>query len=197
VLFEGGLFTSAATDAVVWALQGYALGLVAHSSLEVCARSFYAQQDTYTPLYVAVGAMSVNILASVLLRGPLGHGGLALGNSIGVSIEVIALLIIARRRLNGVDERRILKALAHFVAASIAMAAAIAVIQSIFSVMPLPDGFAVNERLRSAIAIGVPFALTAVIGLIVYVIVASALGSEEVRALPRMILRRRVVPSID
>lgn len=197
VLFEGGLFTSAATDAVVWALQGYALGLVAHSSLEVCARSFYAQQDTYTPLYVAVGAMIVNILASIILRGPLGHGGLALGNSIGVSIEVIVLLIIARRRLNGIDERRVLKALGHFVAASIAMAAAIIITQSIFSVLPLPDTLSLPERLRSAIAIGVPFILTAVIGLIIYVIVASALGSEEVRALPRMILRRRPVSSID
>jgi putative peptidoglycan lipid II flippase len=137
--------------------------------------------------------MAVNILASILLRGPLGHGGLALGNSIGVSIEVILLLIIARRRLRGIDERRILKALAHFVAGSIGMAVTIIAVQSIFSVMPLPDALALDEKLRSAIAIGVPLVVAAVIGLIVYVIVASALGSEEVRALPRMILKRRAV----
>ena len=50
VMFERGLFTSQATDLVTWAVQGYALGLIAQSLLEVCARTFYAQQDTRTPL---------------------------------------------------------------------------------------------------------------------------------------------------
>ena len=191
VLFEGGLFQSGATDAVVWALQGYAFGLIGHSLLEVSARSFYAQQDTRTPLFVAIGAMGVNVIASLMLRGPLGHGGLALANSIGVSLEVIGLLFIARRRLNGIDERRVAIAALRFVVGSIVMVFAIVVLQSIFVVLPLPDGITVSLTLRTAIEIGLPLIAAGVIGLIVYVITASALGSEEVRALPRMIRRRR------
>lgn len=94
----------AASDDVMlliqWAVQGYALGLIGHSLLEVAARTFYAQQDTWTPLVVAIGAMAVGIAASVILRPVLGVGGLALANAIGVTVEVAALLIILRPRLN-------------------------------------------------------------------------------------------------
>jgi putative peptidoglycan lipid II flippase len=87
-----------ATLLITWAVHGYALGMIGHSMLEVTARTFYAQQDTWTPLYVAVGAMCVAIMASFLLRDALGVGGLALANAIGVSVEVITLLLILRRR---------------------------------------------------------------------------------------------------
>ncbi len=94
----------AASDDVMlliqWAVQGYALGLIGHSLLEVAARTFYAQQDTWTPLVVAIGAMAVGIAASVILRPVFGVGGLALANAVGVTVEVAALLIILRPRLN-------------------------------------------------------------------------------------------------
>ncbi len=90
---------------ITWALQGYALGLIAQSTLEVVARTFYAQQDTWTPLYVAVGSMGVTITASFVLRPVLGVGGLALANAIGVTVEVTTLLFILRRRLQGYASR--------------------------------------------------------------------------------------------
>ncbi len=99
ILFERGEFTPESTTLVTWAVQGYALGLIGHSMLEVGARTFYAQQDTRTPLLVAAGAMIISIAASVVLRDALGVGGLALANSIGVTVEVSALLILLRRRL--------------------------------------------------------------------------------------------------
>ena len=43
--------------------------------------------------------MRVTIAASFLLRDALGVGGLALANAIGVTVEVITLLFILRRRL--------------------------------------------------------------------------------------------------
>ena len=89
-----------ATLLTTWALHGYALGLIAHSLLEVVARTFYAQQDTWTPLYVAIGAMGVAIVVSFALRSTLGVGGLALANAIGATLEVGTLLIILLRRLS-------------------------------------------------------------------------------------------------
>jgi putative peptidoglycan lipid II flippase len=96
VLYDTDL---AATLLITWAVHGYALGMIGHSMLEITARTFYAQQDTWTPLYVAVGAMLVAIATSFLLRDTLGVGGLALANAIGVTVEVITLLLILRRRL--------------------------------------------------------------------------------------------------
>ncbi len=190
VLFEGGLFEASATDAVVWALQAYALGLIAHSMLEVCARIFYAQQDTWTPLYAAAGAMIVVIAASLILREAFGHAGLALANSIGVSLEVLALLLIADRRLRGIDGRRIATSLARFVAASLVMALAIVALQGVFARWSLPDGVSPGSTLRAALESGIPFIVAAGVGLLVYVSTALAMGSEELRALPRVVLRR-------
>ncbi|HKZ83400.1 MAG TPA: murein biosynthesis integral membrane protein MurJ [Anaerolineae bacterium] len=190
VLFEGGLFQASATDAVVWALQAYALGLIAHSMLEVCARIFYAQQDTWTPLYAAAGAMIVVIAASLVLREAFGHAGLALANSIGVSLEVLALLLIADRRVRGIDGRRIATSLARFVAASLVMALAIVALQGVFARWSLPDGVSPSSTLRSALEIGIPFSIAAGVGVLVYFVTALAMGSEEMRALPRVVLRR-------
>lgn len=102
ILFERGEFTPESTTLVTWVVHGYALGLIGHSMLEVSARTFYAQQDTRTPLIVAVGAMIIAITFSAALREVWGVGGLALANSIGVTVEVLALLVLLRRRLSPV-----------------------------------------------------------------------------------------------
>jgi peptidoglycan biosynthesis protein MviN/MurJ (putative lipid II flippase) len=49
---------------------------------------------------VAVGAMGVAIAASFLLRPTWGVGGLALANAIGVTVEVVTLLLILHHRFN-------------------------------------------------------------------------------------------------
>ncbi len=87
------------SELVAYALQFYALGLAGHSALEVAARSFYAQQDTRTPLLVAVGAMIVTVLASLVFMRPLSYGGLALGNALGFTVESGVLIWLMERRL--------------------------------------------------------------------------------------------------
>ncbi|HZY45318.1 MAG TPA: murein biosynthesis integral membrane protein MurJ, partial [Anaerolineae bacterium] len=190
LLFERGKFTSDATDLVTFAVQGYAIGLIGQSLLEVCARTFYAQQDTATPLFVAIGAMAVNILASVILKGTLGVGGLALANSIGVTIEVLGLLIILRHRLRGVDGRRIARSILKFAAGSIGMLIVVLIAQSIFISLPLHLDSIGSDSLRSALERGLPLIAASILGAIVYVILMIALRSEELIGLRRSIGRR-------
>jgi putative peptidoglycan lipid II flippase len=121
VLYQRGAFDAAATDAVFIALRFYALGLIGHAALEVAARSFFAQQDTITPLLIAAGSAAFNITLGVLLMGPLGHGGLALANALTISAEVLTLLIVLRRRWKGLDGRRILGTLWRILAATLVM----------------------------------------------------------------------------
>ena len=116
VLYERGAFTSHSTDLVSWALLWYSAGLVGHSLVEVLSRAFYALHDTKTPVSVGVIAMAINILLSFGLAslfervGWLPLGGLALANSLATALESVALLIILRRRLQGLEGRRILQA---------------------------------------------------------------------------------------
>ena len=97
---SGLFFGVGNADVVAYALQFYALGLVGHSALEVAARTFYAQQDTRTPLAVAAGAMLIAVTASLILMRPLSYGGLALGNAIGFTVESGVLVWLMERRLS-------------------------------------------------------------------------------------------------
>jgi putative peptidoglycan lipid II flippase len=91
ILFERGNFTAQSTQAVAYALQFYALGLVAHALVEIIVRVFYALHDTFTPVLIGVGAMILNIGLSLLWVNGLSYGGLALANSAATGLEMVAL----------------------------------------------------------------------------------------------------------
>jgi putative peptidoglycan lipid II flippase len=129
LLYQRGAFDTAATDAVFVALRFYALGLVGHACLELAARAFFAQQDTVTPLLIAAGSAAVNVVLGMILMGPLGYGGLALANSLAISAEVLALLLILRRRWDGVEGREMLDTLRRVGVATLLMAIAIIAVE--------------------------------------------------------------------
>ncbi len=115
LMFQYGAFTQTSTQLISWALLWYAIGLVGHSVVEIMARSFYAMQDTKTPVLVGAAAMALNVVLSILLSGwfarlgwlPL--GGLALANSIATALEATGLVIFMHRRLRGLEGARVLK----------------------------------------------------------------------------------------
>jgi putative peptidoglycan lipid II flippase len=129
LLYQGGKFGDRSTEMVAWALLWYAAGLVGHCVVEIVSRAFYALHDTKTPVIVGIIAMSLNIGFSLLFSsifiswGWMPHGGLALANSLATGLEMAALLVIMRRRLNGLRGSHILNALWKGAAGCAAMAA--------------------------------------------------------------------------
>jgi putative peptidoglycan lipid II flippase len=115
MFFQRNAFDRQDVNMVAWALAWYAVGLVAHSLLEIVTRAFYALHDTATPVRVGGAAMALNVALSLLLRwgfewaGPrlLGTdyrpwmplGGLALANSIATFLETLTLSWLLRARL--------------------------------------------------------------------------------------------------
>jgi putative peptidoglycan lipid II flippase len=130
-LLQGGEFDAHSTDLVAWALLWYAAGLVGHSVVEILSRAFYAMHDTKTPVLVGVTAMSLNLVFSfafsaLFLRvGWAPHGGLALANSLATALEMGGLLILMRRRLNGLDGRQIVGGMSQAILATLAMSLAL------------------------------------------------------------------------
>lgn len=113
VLFQRGEFTRESTMMVAYALQFYAIGLVAHAALEIIVRAFYALHDTMTPVLAGVGAMVLNIVLSLVLVNWLSFGGLALANSVATLLETVLLFWLLRGRLGrvgvaSVDVKRVL-----------------------------------------------------------------------------------------
>ena len=113
LLYQRGEFGADSTAIVAWALLWYAAGLVGHSVVEITSRAFYALRDTKTPVVIGILTMGLNLVLSLLFTrlflvlGWMPHGGLALANSLATFLEMIGLLILMRRRLDGMDGRLI------------------------------------------------------------------------------------------
>jgi len=127
LLFQRGAFEAGSTAMVAPALALYALGLPAHSLLEIVVRAFYALHDTRTPVGIGVAAMGLNVALSLALL-PLfaglawpAHAALALSNSLATTLETAVLLWLIGRRMGGLEGRRMAGTLARTGLAAAAM----------------------------------------------------------------------------
>jgi len=99
LLFERGAFDANATQMTASALFYFSLGMFAMSLNMVLTRAYYAVQDVRTPLYIGFSSIIVNILASRLLVGSMGHSGLALANSLAAIYSAVAMYLLLKRHL--------------------------------------------------------------------------------------------------
>jgi putative peptidoglycan lipid II flippase len=206
-LLERGAFDASASDLVFSALSGFALGLVVHSVLEVVARSFYADKDTLTPLLIGVVSTVINVVLAFILSGvqqveqtlifnPImatfqttvmslslsNIGGVTLANSLAVTFEVIALLIILRRRWQGIAEGTLGVTLLKTTFASLAMGLGIVLVDLLWNAAGLAD-----RGLTFTIA---QISVEMLVGIGVFVLVAVLLKMQEINFLLRLIRRR-------
>src|SRR6476660_3995535 len=124
LLLERGRFTPHDTAATAAALIFYSPGLLGYSAVKIASPSFYSLRDSRTPVIVSVIAVLTNLTINLLLVRVMGYRGLALGTALAALFNAGALLWLLRRRLGGLDERRVFIAFVKILAASIAMGAA-------------------------------------------------------------------------
>ena len=108
LLFEYGRFSPEAVRAVARASVCYSLGLVAYAGVKVVVPTFYALSEARTPVIAAVLAVVVNVILNLLLMQPLGYLGLALATAVSAGVNFVYLLVRLRRRVGGLDGKRIL-----------------------------------------------------------------------------------------
>ncbi|MDN5819546.1 MAG: polysaccharide biosynthesis C-terminal domain-containing protein [bacterium] len=79
------------------------VAILFRSVYHIAARSFYAQQDTRTPLYISFVAIGLNIFLAIWLTMQVGLGayGLAWAQSIVAVVEVTILFLVMSRRIKG------------------------------------------------------------------------------------------------
>jgi putative peptidoglycan lipid II flippase len=127
LMLQYGKFTETSTQLISWALLWFSVGLVGHCLVEILARSFYAMHNTKTPVFVGAAAMGLNVVFSILFSawfariGWMPLGGLALANSLATGLEATGLLVLMRRKLNGLQGHRVLTGTAHALLAALAM----------------------------------------------------------------------------
>ena len=74
------------------------IGLPAFISVKILAASFFAREDTKTPVYVAIFAMMINLILNLVLIQKYMHVGLALATSISSWINFLTLIIILKKK---------------------------------------------------------------------------------------------------
>ncbi len=99
-IFQRNAFTPHDVEMATLSLEAFAVGVCGFIFVKVLAPGFFAQQDTKTPMRIAMVAVLVNIILSVLLVGPLQHTGLALAVSIAAWVN--ASLLFAMLLVRGI-----------------------------------------------------------------------------------------------
>jgi putative peptidoglycan lipid II flippase len=183
LLFERGEWTAESTAGTAWALSFFAIGIAGHSLLEVLSRAFYALADTRTPVAIGIISMLSNIVLSVIFirligdAGSLSRGpfaGLALSNSLTTIGEAIALWWLLRRRIGGVNDARVMDGVWRGLVASSGMG------------IVLLAGLSFLNNYGSLLAV----AIGGLVGATIFFGLSLALGMEEARAVPRMVVQR-------
>ena len=96
-VFEHGAFKTVDTLAVAPAVVAFAAGLPAYSLTKVFQPSFYAREDTKTPMQFAIVSVVVNIIASVVLSYFFGHVGIAMATSLAAWTNAAQLYFRLRK----------------------------------------------------------------------------------------------------
>lgn len=180
VLFERGHFDATATILTARALFFYAVGLWAFSVIRVIVSAFYSLQDTRTPMKAAIAALAANIIFSLLLMFPLGHGGLALATSIASAVNVILLTVVLTRKIGSFMDRDFYGSVFRMVLASVAMWMAILLLDWVF---PWQADGSFQQRLLFLVA-------AVAVGAAAFFSLCAALKISEMTSLVRVFLKK-------
>jgi putative peptidoglycan lipid II flippase len=125
VLYQHGRFDALEAAEAAGALRFYAVGLAGYASLKVLVNAFYALDQRKTPMLVSFLAVGFNLLFNWLFTFRLGwgHRGLALSTGLVASCNFLLLYLLMRRRLEGLESRRLLLTALKVSVAAAAMAA--------------------------------------------------------------------------
>jgi putative peptidoglycan lipid II flippase len=121
VLFERGAFAVESSALTAWPLAFFAVGLSAFSCVKVVVPAFYALGDTRSPVWIAAGAMILNIGLNILFFGPLQNGGPALATSLAAFFNSTALIAVFSSRYGSLGVRDAGLSVLKFAAAALGM----------------------------------------------------------------------------
>ncbi len=109
VLFEHNNFIAADTEKVAYILVYHSLGLVFFGLLMVLNRIFYAFKNVKTPLKIALFSILTNLFLDWLLIKFMNVAGVALSSTLVAVFNVVALMIILRKKVGFLGGKRITK----------------------------------------------------------------------------------------
>jgi len=173
VLFERGAFTAADTQATAAMLSALALGLPAYVMIKVLHPSYFAREDTKTPMIYAGVAMASTAILSFVLFLAVGFTGIAIASMLSGWVNVGLLIATLKRRDGFKPDQTFRRRFAGICAASAVMGGVV------FALVKLLDPwFAPTSGL---LAQGAALITLVGVGLLVYLGTAELLGAAKIK----------------
>ncbi|MDQ6994101.1 MAG: murein biosynthesis integral membrane protein MurJ [Mariprofundaceae bacterium] len=120
-LFEYGKFDAQDAKATSYALQAYAVGLIAFCWARVLSIACYAEQDAKAPMRYAAISVLANIILALLLMKPLGYAGLALATALASFVNVGLLWRRIHRQHGGLFGIECIRGVSHTILGTLLM----------------------------------------------------------------------------
>ena len=174
IILGAGAFDWTDTILTAQTLGFFSLSLFAQSLAPMLTRSFYAFQNTKTPVIISLISMAMNIGLGIWLSQRWGIYGLALAFSISSVVNTLLLLIALRVVVGDLDERRILRSTIKIIAATIIMGAIVQLMKYFI---------ATGVNMQTFLGVALQTSIAFVAGVIAYIIIAYLLHCEEIGAL--------------
>ncbi len=197
LLFQRGEFTDASLALTSRALLFYSVAVIGLGGGEIITRTFYAMQDTRTPVMVALVTITCNaLLAWLLIQYRRDIGLVALAYSVCHLAQCLALGLLLRRRLRQSRATIRLGAIRHF-ALSVATSTVVLLVVVLAATWYLGDlapGVAINspyQPRQDFLPLAIWLAAVGVAGIGAYVATSAALRVPEVHEFWNLLRRRR------
>jgi putative peptidoglycan lipid II flippase len=181
LLFEHGQFTADDTFQTAWALRYYLLGLIFASVDWPLNYAFYARQNTLVPALVGVFSVGIYLAVALLLVRPLGMLGLVLADSAKQFSHALTMLVLTQQRFGGLAGQR----LAQTAGKAFLAAGVMAGVMSLTLYLVL-RWIGAGSLIGELAVVGI----TAGLGILVYLGLASLLHIEEFGLLRDAVARR-------
>jgi putative peptidoglycan lipid II flippase len=180
LIFMGGAFDYAKAVKSAEALYYYSWGLTFVALVRVLVPAFYALKDTKTPVLTALVAFLLNVGFSLILMGPLLHGGLALATTLSAFFNMLLLLYFLRKKIGPFGGRKILFSGLRILLATLPMSLVV------YLCMQTIDWSVQGEKFLKA---GI-LAVAVCAGILVFLLFAHLFRCEETARVSEIIRRR-------
>jgi putative peptidoglycan lipid II flippase len=172
LLLQRGNFDRLATQGVTAALVCYLGLLIGIGLANVSGRGYFAIHNTVIPASIMSLSPLFYLLIAVPLMRMFSYAGLALSLSFTVLAGFITDILILRRKLNGLEGKRIFASVIRVVVSSCVMG---------LCVWFLYSGFAHTYTLEDRLIFFIKIAGIALIGFLVFIFCCFIFKSEELR----------------
>ena len=108
ILFFSGEFSGEDVLSTASALSALSFGLPAFILIKILVVPFFANEDTKTPISIAIFSMIINLILNLILIKQFLHVGLAIATSISAWINVILLFYTLKKKLKFQYEKTII-----------------------------------------------------------------------------------------